>query len=130
MPSHNGRLDDHLSGKQVAVSVCLFVLLMFSTATVFVREAWALQFFQIGVYALLVAHLLVGIRRGKEYIAGGLASWLVYLIPVWGLLQILAHTTASSVETREAVLRWGALAGVFFLSQTLARTRRGQTQLP
>ncbi len=122
MPSHNGRLDDHLSGKQVAVSVCLFVLLMFSTATVFVREAWALQFFQIGVYALLVAHLLVGIRRGKEYIAGGLASWLVYLIPVWGLLQILAHTTASSVETREAVLRWGALAGVFFLSQTLART--------
>jgi hypothetical protein len=62
----------------------------------------------------------VGIRSGKEHIAGGLAPWLVYLIPLWGLVQILAHTTASSVETREAVLRWGALAGVFFLSQIAA----------
>ncbi|HUX46082.1 MAG TPA: O-antigen ligase family protein [Terracidiphilus sp.] len=54
--------------------------------------------------------------------AGGLAPWLVYLIPVWGLFQIVAHTTASTFETREEVLRWGALAGVFFLSQTVVRS--------
>jgi hypothetical protein len=47
----------------------------------------------------------------------------VYLIPLWGVVQLLAHTTASTVETREAVLRWGALSGVFFLSQTIAGTR-------
>ena len=111
------------------VAVCLFLLLVFSTTTVFVRDAWALQSFQIGVFALLAAYLIVGIRRGKEHIAGGLAPWLVYMIPLWGLIQILAHTTTSSVETREAVLRWGALAGVFFLTQTVARTRTARRDI-
>ena len=111
------------------VAVCLFLLLVFSTATVFVRDAWALQSFQIGVFALLAVYLVAGIRRGPEHIAGGLAPWLVYLIPLWGLIQILAHTTASSVETREAVLRWGALAGVFFLTQTVARTRTARRDI-
>jgi len=108
------------------VGGCLFVMLVFSTATVFVRDAWALQSFQIGIYLLLAAVLLVYMRRGDEQLDRGITSWLVYLIPVWGLVQIFAHTTASSVETREAVLRWGALAGVFFLTQTLARTRAGR----
>src|ERR1039458_4350342 len=111
------------------VAVCLFLLLVFSTTTVFVRDAWALQSFQIGVFALLAVYLVVGIRRGKEHVAGGLAPWLVYLIPLWGLIQILAHTTASSVETREAVLRWGALAGVFFLTQTAAQTRTARRNI-
>jgi hypothetical protein len=103
--------------------VCLFFLLTFSTATVFVREAWALQTFQIGVFALLAVYLVAGIRNGKEHLANGWEPWLVYLIPIWGLVQILAHTTVSSVETRESVLRWGALAGVFFLTQVAAPTR-------
>jgi hypothetical protein len=103
--------------------VCVFFLLAFSTATVFVKDAWALQAFQIGVFALLAVYLVAGIRNGKEHLANGWAPWLVYLIPIWGLVQILAHTTVSSVETRESVLRWGALAGVFFLTQVAAPTR-------
>jgi hypothetical protein len=113
----------------VVVGAGLIILLVFSTVTVFVRDAWALQSFQIGVFALLAVVLLAGIRTGKEHIAGGLAPWLVYLIPLWGLIQIFAHTTASSVETREAVLRWGALAGVFFLSQIAAGTRTARRNL-
>jgi hypothetical protein len=113
----------------VVVGVCLFLLLIFSTVTVFVRDAWALQSFQIGVFALLAVYLLVGIRRAKEHMAGGLAPWFVYLIPIWGLVQILAHITASSFETREAVLRWGALAGVFFLSQIAGYTRTARRNL-
>ena len=58
----------------------------------------------------------------SENLAGGVAPWLVYFIPAWGVIQILAHTTVSTIETREAVLRWGALAAVFFLTQTVART--------
>jgi len=107
----------------VIVGACLFLLLLFSTATIFVRSAWPLQSFQIGVYALLAVYLLLGIRRGEGQTAGGFTAWLVYLIPLWGLVQLLAHTTASSVETREAVLRWGALAGVFFLIQIAGGTR-------
>jgi hypothetical protein len=113
----------------LVVGACLFLLLVFSTVTVFVQDAWALQSFQIGIFALLAAYFLVGIRRGKEQIAGGLAPWLVYLIPLWGLVQILRHTTASSVETRGAILRWGALAGVFFLSQIAGHTRTARRDL-
>jgi hypothetical protein len=98
-------------------------MLVFSTATVFVRDAWALQSFQIGIYLILAIYVLAGIRHRDDHVTGSFVSWLVYLIPLWGLMQIFAHTTASSVETREAVLRWSALAGVFFLTQALARTK-------
>ncbi len=118
---------------EIATGVVLFLLLVFSTSTVFVREAWALQSFQIGVYALLAMYLLAGIRRKDTTLSdgwsGGWPSWLVYLMPAWGVGQLLAHTTSSSFETRQAVLRWGALAGVFFLSQTVARSERGRRYL-
>lgn len=112
--------------KELVVGACLFILLVYCTATISVRAAWPLQSFQIGVFTLLAAYLLSGIRQGKERIASGLAPLLVYFVPVWGMIQILAHTTASTIETREAVLRWGALAAVFFLVQTVARTPKAR----
>jgi hypothetical protein len=112
--------------KELVVGACLFVLLAYSTSTIFVKAAWALQSFQIGIFALLAAYLLTGIRQRKEHVAKGVAPLFVYFIPVWGLIQILAHTTISTFETREAVLRWGALAAVFFLVQTVAGTPRAQ----
>jgi O-antigen ligase len=121
-----GRTAGICPRKDLVVGVCLFILLAYCTATIFVRAAWPLQFFQIGVFALLAAYLLTGIRQGKERVAKGFAPLLVYFIPVWGLIQILAHTTASTIETREAVLRWGALAAVFFLVQTVARSSRAR----
>ena len=108
---------------QIATGATLILLLMFTTSTVFVREAWPAASFQIGIYALTATYLLYGIRRGRENLAGGLAPWLVYFIPAWGVMQIVAHTTASTFETREAVLRWGALAAVFFLTQVIFRSR-------
>jgi O-antigen ligase len=104
------------------VGILLFLLLAFITATVWVRRAWPIQCFQIGVYALVIAEVIHGIRRGSEQIADGIAPLIVYLIPLWGVFQIIAHTTISTFETREAILRWGALAGVFYLSQTLTRS--------
>jgi len=111
------------------VGACLLLLLVYCTTTVFVRDAWELQSFQIGIYLLLATVLLLGIRRRDEQVAGAVTSWFVYLIPLWGLVQIFAHTTASSVETRQAVLRWGALAGAFFLTQTVARTRTARRNI-
>ena len=108
---------------QIVVGACLFAILTYSTVTVFVREAWALQSFQIGVFALVAAYLLAGIRHGKEHLPREFTPWFVYLIPFWGLVQILAHTTSSTFDTRQAVLRWGSLAGVFFLSQVVGRTK-------
>ena len=111
------------------MGVPLFLLLCFTTVTVWVREAWALQWFQIGIYCLVVVQLLKGIRQKTEDIAGGVIPLLVYLIPLWGLIQIVLHTTTSTFETRGEVLRWGALAGVFYLSQTVTRSRDAQQKL-
>jgi len=111
------------------VAACLLLLLAFSTATAFVQDAWASQAFQIGIFALLAGYLLAGLGRGWERISGAPVSWLVYLIPVWGLIQIFAHTTSSSFETRKEVLRWGALAGVFFLTQAVTQTRTARRNL-
>jgi O-antigen ligase len=105
------------------VGVCLLLMLIYSTATVFVRNAWAVQSFHIGIFVLLGAYALMGNRHRKVHCDHSPSSWLVYLIPLWGVVQILAHTTSSTVETRQAVLHWGSLAGVFFLCQVAAPTR-------
>jgi O-antigen ligase len=107
----------------VLLATLLFLLLVFATVTVWVRETWALQLFQIGVYALVIIKVLCGIREGREHIADGFRPLLVYLIPVWGIIQLVANTTTSSFETRGEVLRWGALAGVFYLSQSTIRSQ-------
>jgi O-antigen ligase len=111
------------------VGVPLFLLLCFTTITVWVREAWALQWFQIGIYSLVVVQVLKGTRPKNEDVADGVIPLLVYLIPLWGLLQIVLHTTTSSFETRGEVLRWGALSGVFYLSQTATRSKDAQQKL-
>jgi hypothetical protein len=113
------------------VGVLLFLLLAFITVTVWVRRAWPIEFFQIGIYALLIAQMIHGVlirdlRGNAEKTARGIVPVLVYLIPLWGVVQLLAHTTTSSFETREAVLRWGALAGAFYLSQTLTPSRESR----
>jgi hypothetical protein len=108
--------------KTAVIGVCLLLLLAYSTSVAFVPQAWATQFFQIGVFALVAVCLLLDIRRKRARLLGGPMQWLIYAIPVWGIFQIAARTTASTMETREATLRWGALAGVFFLMQIVARS--------
>jgi O-antigen ligase len=109
--------------------VLLFLLLCFTTVTVWVRQAWALQWFQIGTYSLIVVQMLNRPEWDPESTADGIAPLLVYLIPVWGMVQIALHTTTSSFDTRGEVLRWGALCGVFYLCQAATRSRLGQQNL-
>jgi len=103
----------------------LLLLLAFTTATVFVREEWALQSFQIGVYLLLAVWLLLRWRR-RDGVEFSLPALLVCCIPLWGILQIAAGFTSSVAATREAVLRWGALAAVFLLAAMGAPRRRAR----
>jgi hypothetical protein len=105
------------------LAAALFLMLVFTTVTVWVTSTWALQLFQIGVYLLVMIQVLRGIRGGREHVASGLRPLLLYLIPLWGIIQLIAHSTSSSFETREEVLRWGALAGVFYLSQSVIRSQ-------
>ncbi len=127
LQSEAGRTNPAIKAKDrqslLLIGIPLILLLMFSTCTVFVPQAWALQSFQIGIYALLAIYLVGSIGAENSNFAPSWTAWLVYLIPVWGILQIVARTTASTFETREAVLRWGALAGVFLLSLRVGQSR-------
>lgn len=91
-------------------------LLAFATATVFLPQAWPLQSFQIGAYLLLAACVITRPRVPLNWV-----FLPILCIPLWGLLQLAAHSTASTAETRAAVLRWGALAAVFLVSRILAQ---------
>jgi O-antigen ligase len=122
------RENSALKRGSALVGVFLFLLLIFITVTVWVRQAWALQIFQIGIYGLVAVQVLSGVGRDREDIARGLIPWMVYLIPIWGMIQILAHTTTSTIDTREQLLRWGALSGVFYLSQVVTRSQTSRQQ--
>jgi O-antigen ligase len=111
----------------LSMGVCLFLLLIYCTMTVFVKPEWAVQSFQIGLFALLAIVLLLNLRQPAGSGQGSALAYLIYLLPLWGIVQILAHTTASTWETREAVLRWGALAAVFYLTRQCTRTNAGRT---
>jgi len=114
---------------RIATSTILILLLVFATSTVFVNQVWAVDSFQIGIYGLTAIYVLFDLGRGRWNLARGIAPLFVYLIPAWGVLQIAANWTASSIETREEVLRWGALAAVFYITQTIARTRSARENL-
>jgi len=101
------------------VRILLFLQLVFTTVTVWVRHAWAIQIFQLGIFALVAVQVVLGIFRDRDETAAGVLPFFVYLIPAWGAIQIVIHTTTSSFDTLEAVLRWGSLAGVFYLTQTI-----------
>jgi O-antigen ligase len=88
-----------------------------------VPQGWPLWAFEIGIYGLVAVYLLVRIQHTREHLAHGVVQWLLYLTPVWGMVQILLHTTASTIETRQELLKWGALAGVLFLSQVVTIDR-------
>jgi len=119
------RVNSPLSRDFIA-GACLFLLLMYCTMTVFVKPEWALQSFQIAIFLLLAVYLLLDLRQPVFLGQGSGLANLVYLLPLWGVIQILAHTTASTWETREAVLRWGALVAVFYLTRQCARTDAGR----
>jgi O-antigen ligase len=114
---------------RIITGAMLILFLAFTTSTVFVQQVWAIDCFQIGIYALTAAYVLFDMRRNGWSLAQGIAPLLVYLIPLWGVVQIVAHWTASTVETREEVLRWGALAAVFFITQVIVRTRSQRENL-
>jgi O-antigen ligase len=92
----------------------LAVLLSYATATSFIQEAWALQSFRIGVFALLAASLLlVKVRRFDS------STLLLSFLPLWGIAQLALGRTSSTVDTRDAVLHWACLAAIFFLARGL-----------
>ena len=78
---------------------------------------------------LLAGYLLARLTKSSEENSHSWTSLLIYFVPLWGLFQLAAHTTSSSFETRSAVLRWAALAGIFFLTQVVSQSKTQRRNL-
>ena len=97
----------------------LALLLFYGVLTLWVKERWALGLLQAGAFFLGMVWT-AGWAFGKVPFRG---SYL--LLPftgavVWGLLQLLLRTTVYRFDTWEAVLFWGTVFVLVFLSlQTL-----------
>jgi O-antigen ligase len=77
-----------------------------------VAAEWPTQTFHIAVFALLAWSAL----------RGGITSSPVLLLPVFGAAQLLAGASVAPWETREMTVHWAALAGVFCIARTFARS--------
>lgn len=98
----------------------LALLLFYGVLTLWVRERWALSVLQAGAF-LLGMVWTAGWACGKLPFRG---SYL--LLPftgavVWGLLQLLLRTTVYRFDTWEAVLFWGTILVLVFLSLQILR---------
>src|SRR5208337_849831 len=106
------------------------LLLAFASATVFVRENWPVPVFQIGVFALLAAYVVVRKPTATESAGFSVRAVIwgcIFCLPVWGILQLATGATSSAADTWSASLRWAALAAVFFLAHALAAGSRNGT---
>jgi O-antigen ligase len=97
----------------------LWAALAFATSTIFVRDVWAVLSFQAAICLIW----LTGIARGR-FRANDASTWLVLLIPGFGLLQLLAGSTVYPEATLLSILHWLALAGVFCIARGLRDSDR------
>ena len=102
----------------------LLVLLGFTTCTAFVKEAWAVQSFQIGAFALLALGLAAGLPIGVERSSILIPTIILCCVPFWGLGQVWLSMTSSAAETMAAALRWGGLVAVFLVARMVTRGGR------
>lgn len=96
-------------------------LLGFATCTAFVRDAWAVQAFQIGAFAMLAICLVTLKSLAIQRVSLLIPAIILCCAPFWGLAQLWMGSTASTAETLEALLRWGGLVAVFLAARLLTR---------
>jgi O-antigen ligase len=97
----------------------LAILLFYGVLTLWVRERWALGLLQAGAFLLGILWTAGWAFRRLCFRGSYLLLPLAGVL-AWGLLQLLLRTTVYRFDTWEAVLFWGTLFVVVFLSlQTL-----------
>ena len=97
----------------------LALLLFYGVLTLWVRERWALGLLQAGAF-LLAIFWTAGWAFRRLCLRGSYLLLPLAGVLAWGLFQLLLRTTVYRFDTWEAVLFWGTLFVVVFLSlQTL-----------
>ena len=108
------------TGIPSAAAIFLLALPAFATATVFIHASWPVLIFQLAALALLAATLVAPSPRSPVVPSSPLPLLpsAVLLLPLAGLLQLLAGATTQPDDTRLAVLHWASLAAVFLVARS------------
>lgn len=106
-----------------ALAVCLWLILCYAIAMVWVPDPWAELAAQAMVFAVTTIAALIWLVQ-ETWPPG---SWLlppIAAVPAWGLLQLALGTTVNSYRTETAVLASAAVTCAFLLGLYAFHDRR------
>jgi O-antigen ligase len=108
--------------KLLRAGVCLLVA--FSVLAHGVVEVWSESVFEIGAALLFLGWALVVVRSDESKIEWNGLHWAVAGLLAWATLQLVLGITVYPFLTWTGILRWGAIALIFFVSTQIFRERR------
>ncbi len=108
--------------RSLRASVCL--LIAFSVLAHGVVEVWSDSVLEIGAALLFLGWALVAARSDDFKIEWNGLHWAVAGLLAWSMLQLALRITVYPFLTWTGILRWGAIAMIFFVSTQVFRERR------
>lgn len=108
--------------KLLRASVCLLVA--FAVLAHGVVEVWSESVFEIGAALLFLGWALTEVRSSKPQIEWNGLHWAVAGLLAWAVAQLIFRITVYPFLTWTGILRWGAIAVVFFVATQVFRERR------
>lgn len=108
--------------KLLRASVCLLVA--FAVLAHGVVEVWSESVFEIGAALLFLGWALVAVRSEESKIEWSGLHWAITGLLAWATLQLVLRITVYPFLTWTGILRWGAIALIFFVSTQVFRERR------
>jgi O-antigen ligase len=102
--------------------VCL--LIAFAVVAHGVVEVWSESVLEIGAALLFLSWALVAARSHESKIEWNGLHWAVAGLLTWAVAQLIFRITVYPFLTWTGILRWGAIAMIFFVSTQVFRERR------
>ncbi len=108
--------------KLLRAGVCLLVA--FSVLAHGVVEVWSESVLEIGAALLFLGWALVAVRSDGSKIEWNGLHWAVAGLLTWATLQLVLRITVYPFLTWTGILRWGAIALIFFVATQIFEERR------
>ena len=113
--------------KVLRAGVCLLVA--FSVLAHGVVEVWSESVLEIGAALLFLSWAFVIVRSEESKIEWNGLLWAVAGLLAWAVLQLAFRITVYPFLTWTGILRWGAIALIFFVSTQVFRERQDYRML-
>lgn len=106
--------------KLSAEAISLIALLLWATATAWLRERWMVGVWEAGVILLTLVFLLRNMFTSRT-LRVPISSGICLAICLLGLMQILLGRTVYAYATREVIVDWFVYAAVAYVACQLSR---------